>query len=511
MKARIRSFLRRAKDGRDRPGTAVEGVLASTVVGALSLVAGVVLLPIVANAVGAGPYGVWLFLITLTSLVGYGDLGVYAAIVHFGSQSRENDDSYSMSDLLTAGVIWSILVALVVVPVYMWLGWRYAQRHADELGLSSGGMMLLVVLGGIVAALAVTRPYAGAMVGFGYLLRNKRAHLVALIFRVIGSLIAALGFKSIIAVAVVETIATALPSLIIIPFVIKRVARLKIRRDALRPLRMMLSYSAKSLLTSLPQAVVTGGATIVLGLVQGPVPVTYFNFAYRIAAGLRTVIGWTIEPFRSAFSRLAAIDRAEHLRRTYYLAFASLAVTGAGAGLLSVSAFWLVNIWVGASMPANLIATAAIILMAGVVLESLVTPFVLFGDTAGMPGAFLGPQTLWAVLFLPLAAWFGTLWSLVGVSVAVTLPLLIAAPFYLRVARHRLGLAGRSWWRETIRPAGGVVLPAVLLSLVAQWTLGSAAPWAPAAVYAVVGSVTVAVRWRHLPVREVVDTFRLRM
>lgn len=505
------SFRQRAREARGRPGTAVQGVLASSVVGSMSLVAGIFLLPIVANAVGPGPYGMWLFLITLTSLVGYGDLGVYAAIVHFGSQSRENTDSYSMSELMTAGVIWSILVALVVVPIYLWLGLLFAQPRADEVGLPHDATTILVVLGAVVAALAIARPFGGALIGAGYLLKDRQAQLASLIFRVVGSLIAALGFKSIIAVAVVETIATALPSLIIIPFVFQRIAQLRVRRGSLRPLRMMLGYSVKSLLTSLPQTVVTGGATIVLGLVQGPVQVTYFNFAYRIAGGLRTVMGWTVEPFRSAFSRLAAIDRAAHLRSAYHLAFASAAIIGAGAGLLGVSATWLVGLWVGGSMPADLIAATAVILMAGVFLESLVYPFVLAGDTAGFPGAFFGPQALWAVLFLAIAPWLGTVWSAVGVAAAVTVPLLITGPYHLIIARKRLGLSAGAWWRETFGPTMALILPALLLGVLADWLVGPTAPWAPTVVYSVIGLITFALLRRRLPVGDLVDTLKLRM
>lgn len=510
MKSWVRVLRRTGKDRR-QPGMAVQGVLISSLVGMLSLVAGIALLPIVASSVGTAPYGLWIFLITLTSFFGYGDLGVYSAIVHFGSRTRAGVGQYSMSQLMTAGVVWSVLVAAVVVPIYVLLGWLFARSHAEILGMSDSTLMLLVALGGLVAGMAVTRPFSGAMIGAGQLLLDKRAHLVTLIFRVVGTLIAALGFKSIVAVAVVETIATALPSLMIIPYVLRHVAHLSFRRDALRPLGMMLGYSAKSLLTSIPLGVVVGGGTIILGLVQGPVQVTYFSLANRVASGLRTVLAWMLEPFRSALSRLAADDRDEHVRKARSLSFAAMSLIATSAGFIGVSAFWLVGIWVGDSMPVDVIATTVVIMMGGLVLESLVTPLILTGDTMGRPGVFLAPQVLWAALFLLLGPWLGGLWSSVGIAVAASVPLLVAGPWYLYVAWKRLDFSLGSWWAEAVLPTLTLVLPALALALVALWQCGQSFPWAPGAVFAAAGLATL-FRIRHrLPIADLKSTLKVRM
>ncbi len=511
MRALLRRIREAARSSRRGTGTTFVGVLAASLVGGSSLLIGIVLLPLVAGAVGAGPYGLWLFLITMTTVVGYGDLGVYSAIVHYGAQARGGASRYTIADLMTAGVIWSLIVAAVMVPIYTVLAATYAQSHAAAVGLTPQTAWVLVGLGATVTFLAASRPFGGALIGSGHLLTEKRADLLALVFRVVGTLVAALLLRSIVAVAVIETIATALPSLVVVPFVLRRVAPLRVHRDALRPLRMMLAYSAKSLLTSLPLMVVTSGATIVLGIVRGPTEVTYFNFAYRISSGLRTVLGWTLEPFRSALSRLAAEDRARHNHTVISLGFASATVTGAVAGLLSVSAFWLVALWVGGTMPAQPIAITAIILMLGLLAESLVNPLVLAGDTSGLPGIFLLPQALWAALFLLLAPVLGTWWGSVGVAIAVSVPLLVVGPCCLVVAHRRLGLSVQDWWSATLRPALAVVVPALVVSLATLATVGSVAPWAPGPVFvaAIVG-MALLLR-RRLPLSELADALRLRM
>jgi len=490
---------------------AFHGVLVSSFVGALSLLSGIVLLPIVANSVGYGPYGVWIFLIALTTYVGYGDLGVYAAIVHFGSQTRASTGPYSMSQLMTAGVLWSVLVALVVVPLYGWLAWLFVVAQAEQQGLTDGTIAILVALGAAVAGLAVTRPFGGAMVGSGYLMLDKRAQFVALVFRVVGTLVAALGFKSIVAVAVVETIATALPSTMIIPYVLTRVAPLRFTRDALRPLGMMLGYSVKSLLTSLPLTVITSGGTIILGLLHGPVQVTYFTFAFRVSAGLRTALAWLLEPFRSALSRIAAEDRQVHLNRDLSLGFAAASIIGAAAGFLGVSAYWLIGLWVGHDAPAEVIAPTAVVLLVGLVLESLVMPLVLAGDTVGRPGLFVVPQAAWAVGFVALGIWWSSLWSSVGMSFAIVVPLLLVSPWYFKIARDQIGFPVGRWGREVARPSVALVLPPLALGLVALWLAGAAAPWVGGLVFALAGLGNLALLRRHLPLAQLSETVRVRM
>lgn len=483
------------------PGRAFQGIAYGATVGTLSLLSGIVLLPIVAFQVGAGPYGIWLFLISITTYVGYGDLGVASAIVHFGSRSRGGDNKHSLSQLLTAGVVWSVATMLVVLPLYVWLAWQYTETHLSE--LPSANRVILVALGAVVAGMAVVRPFGGALIGAGLMVWTQRIGLFALIFRVAGTIVAVFVFGTVTAVAVVETLATIIPGIVVMFIVLSRVAPLRWSRDMWPTLKLMLGYSSKSLAMGLSQTVVLQGGTIIVGLVSGPASVTHFNFAFRMYGGFRQLLGWVLEPFRSTLSRVAAKSQRGHHRMVESLSFATISVSVVGTVTFALCAGFLIELWVGDHMPAADIAAVAIILLAGLVLEWLHTPWVLAGDTAGRPGIFLIPQVLWAGTFVALGLYLGPLWGMVGVALAMSAPLIMLEPLYFAVARRFLGMRLAEWWSNSIRPVLEVTVPATLVTVLvwlvcARWAPGVVG-WLPAGVFALSSLTFLLILRRRLP------------
>ena len=506
---------RRAIETARSAGRAFQGIVYSAFVGTLSLLSGIVLLPIVAAHVGAGPYGIWLFLISITSYVGYGDLGVASAIIHFGARSRGGDTEHSMSQLLSAGVVWSVLTMTVVVPLYVWLAWRYTGTHLEAMPNPETTRVWLVVLGSLVTGMAVVRPFGGALIGAGLMVWSQRIGLAALVFRVAGTLIAALVFGTVAAVAVVETLATILPGIVVMVFVLRRVAPFRLTRGMWPTLRLMLGYSTKSLLVGLTQTVVLQGGTLIVGVVQGPAQVTYFNLAFRVYSGCRQLISWILEPFRSALSRVAASSRADHLRLLASLSFATTSMTVVGTVTFALCGRFLAEAWVGDHMPAAEIAAVATILLLGLTLESLHWPWLLGGDTAGKPGIFLPPQLVWAVVFLTSGLLLGSRWGTMGVALAMSAPLVFLEPFFLWVARRFLGMRLSVWWSTSLRPVIVFTGPALLLGLLTLAVARPAAPalagWLPAAVFACSCVLFLFLFRQRLPLSDLMEAVRSRM
>lgn len=506
---------RRALAPEPSPGRAFQGIAYSFGVGSLSLLSGIVLLPIVASQVGAGPYGLWLFLISITTYVGYGDLGVASAIVHFGSRSRGGDSEHSLSELLTAGVVWSFATMVVVVPVYVWLAWMYTGSHMGAMSDPQGTRLFLVTLGAIVAGMAVVRPFGGALIGSGLMLWSQRIGLGALVFRVVGTLVAVFGFGTVTAVAVVETLATVLPAVVVMAIVLVRVARLRLSRGMWPTLKLMLGYSTKSLLMGLSQTIVLQGGTLIVGVVQGPAQVTYFNLAFRVYSGFRQLVAWILEPFRSVLSRVGAVSLREHLKVIGSLSFATLSLTTVGAVTFGLCSRFLAEVWVGDHMPAAEIATVATVLLAGLVLESLHWPWVLAGDTAGKPGIFLVPQLLWAAVFLAVGFLLGRQWGTVGVALAMSAPLIVLEPLFLMVAQRSLGMRLDIWWSKAVGPVVAFTAPALgVAALTWTFTLVSARGqigWLPALVFAVTSLLSLYVMRGRLPLADLVVALRSRM
>lgn len=497
------------------PARTVHGIAYGVFVGTLSLLSGVILLPIVASQVGAGAYGLWLFLISITVYVGYGDLGVSSAIIHFGARARGGDGQHSMSQLLSAGVLWSAATMVVILPIYVWLAWRYIGSHLDVLPDPETTRIALVAFGAVIAGMAVVRPFGGALVGTGLLVWAQRIGLIALLIRVVGTLVAVYVFGTITAVAAVETLATILPGVVIMVIVLSRVAPLRFSRGMWPTLRLMLGYSTKSLLMGMSQTVVMQGGTLIVGVVAGPANVTYFNLAFRVYTGVRQMITWVIEPFRSTLSRVAASSHSSHLKLVESLTFTTLSLTLVGTVTWALGSQFLVDAWVGDHLPAPVIALVATVLLAGLTLESLHLPYVLAGDTAGKPGIFLAPQVIWGILFVAMGIPLGQQWGIVGVAVAMSAPLLVVEPVFLAVARRFLGLSLKTWWSQSIRPALVFVAPALVAGALCWLATYASAPsltgWLPAVVFALSSLLSLYLTRNHLPFDDLMAALRSRM
>lgn len=496
-------------------GRTLHGITYGVVVGMVSLLSGIILLPIVASQVGSGSYGVWLFLISITTYVGYGDLGVTSAIVHFGARARGGDGKHTLSQLLSAGLVWSLVSMAVVIPLYLWLAWGYTGAHLDELSDPDRSRVALVALGATVAFMAVVRPFYGALISAGLMVWTQRITFLTLVFRVAGTLVAVYTVGTITAVAIVETVATIMPGIFVMFLVLKRVARVRFTRGMWPTLTLMLGYSTKSLTMGLSESVVLQGGTLIVGVVLGPASVTHFNLAYRVYNGVRQLIDWVLEPFRSTLSRIAVRSRGDHLRMAGTLSFAALTIVVAGTAVWVLGSQFLVGHWVGDHMPAADIAAVASILLAGMVVETLHSPWVMAADTVGRPGAFLLPQILWAVLFVPLGLFLGGSWGIIGVAVAMALPLVVLEPLYLMIARKATGLRLRVWWRRSLVPV--IVLTALPMTVAALvWAATSAvaptlAGWLPAVSFIVAWCLSLALTRRFLPMEDVLDALRSRM
>lgn len=496
-------------------GRTFHGIAYGVFVGVLSLFSGIILLPIVASQVGSGPYGVWLFLISITTYVGYGDLGVTGAIIHFGARARGGDGERTLSELLSAGLIWSLLSMIVILPLYLWLAWQYTENHLDILAHSEMSQVMLVCMGGVVAFMAVVRPFTGALISTGLMVWTQRAAFATLIFRVVGTLVAVYTVGTVTAVALVETIATILPGVILMILVLTRVARVRFTRGMWPTLKLMLGYSTKSLTMGLSETVVLQGGTLIVGLVIGPASVTHFNLAYRVYNGVRQLMDWILEPFRSALSRIAVGARDAHLALIGTLSFVVVAIMTAGTAVWFLGSQFLVGHWVGDHMPAASIALVATVLLVGMLIESLHWPWILAADTLGMPGAFLLPQILWGVLFIPLGLYLGQHGGIVGVAVAMVLPLIVLEPVYLGIARRVAGLRVRDWWRQSLRPVAVLLAFPVAVAALTWLVTTMAAPfltgWLPAVAFILGWLASAVVVRRHLPLDEVMAALRTRM
>jgi O-antigen/teichoic acid export membrane protein len=435
------------------------GVVSSAAAGMLSLIAGIVLLPIVLSTVGSAQYGVWLLLSVVATYFNYADLGVGAAIVHFGSRSRGGDQKHSLTEYLSAGLLWNLAAVVVISPVYVAIAMFYSNSSGSEAGLSAAQTSGLTVLGAVMLAGLLLKPFGSALTGAGLLPVERSNRIWGVIVRVIGTVVACYVFDDILAVAIAEVLGVLVPSVLSTVITFKRrIARIKWTRSTPGTLRYMLSYSARSFAINATGALLLQAGTIIVAIVATPSHVTYFNAAFRVYSSVRQIMAWVTDPFRPALSRLYFAQREVAERIIYAILFATLTSAVVGCLFLSVGAFDIVQYWLGENVPTDEVAITIVVLLTGLVLNAIHIPMIPAGDAAGRPGAFFVIQCVWLVLFVGLGLVLGHNFGIVGVALGLTLPLLLVEPMYLLKARGVMGLDIRFWITRVAVPAATVGL-----------------------------------------------------
>lgn len=434
------------------------GVLSSAGVGVAALVAGIVLIPIIIHSVSAESYGVWLVISAVAQYLNYSDLGVGAAIVHFGSRARAGGEERSLGDFLQAGLIWNAMALAIVLPVFFVFAWLYVSSTGAQNALESGEAVPLLIIGIVMVLMLLLKPYGAALTGAGLLPLERSNQGVGVLARIVMTLVACLVFQSITLVAVAETLAVVVPALLSLVAVRRRkIAVMHWSGFPSATLKYMLGYSVRSFSVNAVGALLLQSGTIAAAIALRPQDVTYYNAAFRIYSSVRQLIGWTNDPFRPALSRLSVGSPAAASNALLSLSFVTLALSAVGCGTLIIASTDIVELWLGTQVPVGAIAAALVILLAGLTFNAVHLPLIPAADAAGRPGVFLMPQVVWLILTVVGSVILGFMAGLPGIAAGFTLPLLLVEPYYLLKGSRTLGFPLRRWFTAVALPVAVIV------------------------------------------------------
>ena len=468
------------------PHTARKGVLSSAFAGLASMSANILLLPLIIVTVGAGPYGVWLLLIAVATYLHYADLGVGSAIVHFASRARGGGETLSLGNYLSAGLLWNSAIGVLIIPANSVFSTLYVRNSGPDVGISSQDGRILVIAGVVATASFVIRPFASALIGAGLLPIERSCQLAGVVVRILGTVVACLVCGTIEAVAVAETLALLTPPLLAIGVVRRsNLGRISWGRETLSTLRSMMPYSMRAFGVTAVGALLMQGGTFVVASVGGPTDVTNFNAAFSIYSAVRQLLTWLVDPFRSLLSRLFASDRKKAEESLISLARVTLVSAALGCGTLALMSTSAVQIWLGSKVPVDEVALTVAVLLVGLAFNAAHLPLAPAGDAAGRPGVFFRVQLAWLAAFLALGFPLGSKFGIVGVAIALSLPLVVIEPLYLLVAHKTIALDIGEWSRLVLLPTslgavGGLVL--ALFVALAQAGMGNSAISFPTAI-----------------------------
>ena len=442
------------------------GILSSTTAGISLMAAGLLLIPLNIRTVGADSYGVWIAMSVMATYLYYSDLGIGAAIIHFGSRSRSGLSVLTPTGLLSSGVAWNAAVSVIIVPVYI-LGVDYFMdskfidaeiSNSDQTSLKIAGVMLLSAI--------IIKPFESALIGAGYMNYERRNQVAGAIMRVAGTVVACIVFGTVVAIAIAEAVALVTPPILSAVLVSGTgTVRLRIREVRFSTLKEMFHFSSRAFATGAVGALILQAGTVMAAYVGSPSDVTYFTAAFRLYSSVRQIISWITEPFRPLMSRIWTTDpeKAKSFILSYLLAATFVASVGCLA--LMYGAEDIIRLWLGESAPTHSVAATLIVLLIGLMLNIVHIPLVPALDGAGRPGAYLPLQILWLALYVLIGLTAGRALGIVGIAIGLTLPLIVLEPLYLIKANRTLNFGVQRWMREVLLPVGAIAASGAILTL----------------------------------------------
>lgn len=516
MGNRTGSPSRRPLRGRDKEHGGAAGILSSAGAGLLGIVVGLALLPLVIATIGSGAYGLWLLVSAVSVYLQYADVGVGSAIVHFGSRSRAGVQGHTFSQYVSGGLMWNMLVATAVVPLFAVLAIFITSSNAGAAGVSSADANALALLATLMLACLLVSPFASALIGSGLLPVERRNQSIGIAVRCAGTLTACLVFDSIVWLAAAEVIAAITPhGAAVIALARRKLLKISFRHGAFSALRKMLRYSIRSFGVALVGATILQLGTVVVGSLMGPSDVTYYNAAFRVYTAARQLLTWIVDPFRSTLSRQFVEDPPRARRILTTLCAAAFGASALGAGVLVFGASDIVHLWLGASVPTATISLTMIVLLVGFVVNAIQIPLVPAGDALGRPGAFFLIQLTWLVAFAALVFPLVHSLGIVGAALALSAPLALIAPLYLWRARSVLELGADDWRASGIFAIFAIVSASAILAFVAA-VIQFFAGLEPLSFYSTltfaVSAVVFAIVLRnHLPTQRIRELLRAKL
>jgi O-antigen/teichoic acid export membrane protein len=484
------------------------GAAASAASSVATVIAGLGLLPLIIDRVGASRYGVWLLLSTFATYLYQADLGMGAGLVHFLSKQRA-DPIDVQRRVFGTGLACMIVAGLAALPIYAVVGLIIIDSRGTGAGVDHGDGLLLLGLGGVLIACLGLRAFSSALQGHGLWVFQRQTEIVGVAVRIVGTLVACLLVRSIVAVAVAESLAALLPMLLCAAKAYDvGLARHALRRFDRETARVMIRYSSRAFFLGAMALILLQADTLIVGLVASAAAVAFYGAAFRIYITVVQALWWMTDPLMPALSRLYVTSRATATHMFTGMLFAAMwFAIGAGTTLMIVSPA-LFRIWLGRGAPSGELAGVLCILLVSLVVSSSHEPAIPAVDATGQPGAFAPLYVCWAASNVVLSVGLGYAVGIIGVALGTTLPVLCLEPLFLRKMSDTLGVRRAEWWQQCLKPILPLLFSGALAASVAFAAFQSIADTRVACVVASVafgGVYLLATRLRRttLPVESV--------
>ena len=400
------------------------------VAGGLSLVSGLILLPVAANTIGLETYGTWLAFSAIQQLFFALDLGLPLTLIRFSAASRPVAGQ-------TIADVWALgrraLLLMGGGQFLAFLGVAVVARARGDLQFDA---LPLVLLGAGVFLLGVPiRLPLHVLQGSGHYATTSIYLIVATLLgqslKVAAMLAGAPGIMVWLAAGDVLTVA--LPGLLSYAR-LRRIPDIDVRRRAENPLsdsgsrtRDLLRFAGGSALLTTSGSVVTYTGTIFVAMLLSPAAVSVYDAAIRVFQGGRRIQDMLIGPLLPWTTRHVpdGDEGRAGLTEVLYRRLSRLVALPLAAGLLVLVYFTpqLIDLWVGARFRAAV--TPLRLLLVVLILQALLIPGLLLRQARNRIGGYAVLTALWMVLCVAVTGWLVDVHGLTGAALGALIPLAV--------------------------------------------------------------------------------------
>lgn len=426
--------------------TVLGAVTSSASLGVLSLLAGLLLLPLVFSRVGVSEYGVWIILTTMTTYLYQSDLGMGSAVIRYAAIARSRGDRDSLSKVSCSSLTWMAIVGVVVAPIaglsfYFGIGpvaWDAHLRREVFIAMCAFSTVIVSLLG--------LRCFSALMQGLGFWSIEKRFQMVGLLIRVIGTLTTCIFFPQILILALVETIALIVPVFLAAGFIL-RLKMFDFGRSfvSFSQIKFLLSFSFRVFSVGAVGTAIIQAGVIIAGVIVSPAVAAYYSAVLRLYLAVRQAITWVVEPFMPALARLYSLSQDSDRRFSLAVISISSLVGGLGSVAILLSSRDILRLWLGSDIPLPALDASLMLMMAGMFVNSLHIGSISALNAVEKPGAYLSLQLVWLTSTIVLCVVLGTRFGIVGISLGNVLPILFLEVFYVRRFLRLLNIRFKTW------------------------------------------------------------------
>jgi O-antigen/teichoic acid export membrane protein len=454
--------------------TVFGAVTSSASLGILSLLAGLLMLPLIFSRVGVSEYGVWIILTTMTTYLYQSDLGMGSAVIRYASVARSRNDREGLSKVSCSSLMWMTIVGVVVAPIaglcfYFGLG-----SVSSDAGIGLEVFVAVCVFSSVTISLLGLRCFSALMQGLGFWSLEKKFQMVGLLIRVVGTVTVCLFYPHILVLALVETLALIVP-VFLSSFYVLHMNVFDFGREfiSFAQIKHLLSYSLRVFAVGAVGTAIIQAGVIIAGVIVSPAVAAYYSAVLRLYLAVRQAITWVVEPFVPALARLHSLCQDRDRKFSLAVISVSTLVGGIGSLALLVSSKDILRLWLGEGVPIATLDVCLMLMMAGMFVNSLHIGSISALNAMERPGAYFTLQLVWLVSTVALCVVLGKQLGIVGISLGNMLPIVFLEFFYVRKFLRLLNIKFRKWFLVCLMPL--ILLCSVGLAVGALFSLISLA------------------------------------